>query len=169
MWHIFSDLFLWNYPRLSHNSKGYTWIKPFGFSSYCHLSDILWNDSRGVQSLNKYWQKYILQIVNVTVTTVVHSETTTKTAVKWPLFQDNLGKTSQDLNEATDKGVLRCRGNCWTMCKQSARHIRQITTPTPHHAIFTNRMLFLMPNQQCQSTEGAQRPVRIHTKSYEHN
>ena len=29
-----------------------------------------------------------------------------------------------------------------------------ITTPTPHHSIFTGRMLFLTPNQQCQSTEG---------------
>ena len=31
---------------------------------------------------------------------------------------------------------------------------RQITTPTPHHSIFTGRMLFLTPNQQCRSTEG---------------
>ena len=31
---------------------------------------------------------------------------------------------------------------------------RQITMPTPHHSIFTGRMLFLTPNQQCQSTEG---------------
>ena len=38
--------------------------------------------------------------------------------------------------------------------KQSAPCSRQITTPTPHHSIFTVRMLFLTPNQQCQSTEG---------------
>ena len=31
---------------------------------------------------------------------------------------------------------------------------RQITTPVPHHSVFTGRMLFLSPNQQCQSTEG---------------
>ena len=31
---------------------------------------------------------------------------------------------------------------------------RQITTPTPHHSIFTGRMPFLTPNQQCQRTEG---------------
>jgi len=30
---------------------------------------------------------------------------------------------------------------------------KQITTPAPHQSIFTGRMLFLMPNQQCQSTE----------------
>jgi len=40
------------------------------------------------------------------------------------------------------------------MCKQSAPHFRQITTPTLHHSIFTGRVLFLTPNQQCQSTEG---------------
>jgi len=32
----------------------------------------------------------------------------------------------------------------------------EITTPTPHHSIFTGQMLFLTPNQQCQSTEGSQ-------------
>jgi len=41
-----------------------------------------------------------------------------------------------------------------TICKKSAPHSRQITTPTPHHSIFTGWMLFLTPNQQCQSTEG---------------
>jgi len=30
---------------------------------------------------------------------------------------------------------------------------RQITTPAPHHLILYT-MLFLTPNQQCQSTEG---------------
>jgi len=37
-----------------------------------------------------------------------------------------------------------------TICKQSALRCRQITTPAPHHSIFTIRMLFLMPNQHCQ-------------------
>jgi len=45
-------------------------------------------------------------------------------------------------------------GISWTMCKQSAPRSGQATTPTPHHSIFTGRMLFLMPNQQCQSNEG---------------
>ena len=45
-------------------------------------------------------------------------------------------------------------GISWTICKQSAPRFRQTTTPTPHHSIFTGRMLFLAPNQQCQSTEG---------------
>ena len=41
-------------------------------------------------------------------------------------------------------------GISWTICKQSASRSREITTPTPHHSIFTGRTLFLMPNQQCQ-------------------
>jgi len=45
-------------------------------------------------------------------------------------------------------------GISWTICKQSAPRSRQITTPTRHHSIFTGWMLFLMPNQQSQSTEG---------------
>jgi len=51
-------------------------------------------------------------------------------------------------------------GISWTICKQSAPHSRQITMPTPHHLIFTGRMLFLTPNQQCQSTEGTEGTTR---------
>jgi len=45
-------------------------------------------------------------------------------------------------------------GISWTICKQSAPRSSQITTPTPHQSIFTGGMLFLLPNQQRQSTEG---------------
>ena len=45
-------------------------------------------------------------------------------------------------------------GISWTIRKQYASCSRQITTTTPHHSIFTGQMLFLTPNQQCQSTEG---------------
>jgi len=31
----------------------------------------------------------------------------------------------------------------------------EITIPTAHHSIFTGRMLFLLPNQQCQSTDSS--------------
>ena len=31
----------------------------------------------------------------------------------------------------------------------------QITTIVPHHSFFTGQMLFLTPNQQCQSIEGS--------------
>jgi len=67
---------------------------------------------------------------------------TTSTPILWPLFEDNLakpvpeGKTSLDLSEARDDGVLVCSGISWAICKQSAPRSRQITTPTPHHSIF---------------------------------
>jgi len=62
------------------------------------------------------------------------------------------GKTSLDLNEARDDGVLGSSGINWTVYKQSALRSRQITTSAPHHSIFTDWMLFLTPNQECQST-----------------
>jgi len=31
---------------------------------------------------------------------------------------------------------------------------RQITSATPQQSYFTGKMLFLTPNQQCESTEG---------------
>jgi len=63
-------------------------------------------------------------------------------------------KTSLDLNEARDDGVLGCSDISWTICKQSAPRSRQIYTPTPHHSIYTGGMLFPTPSQQCQSTKG---------------
>jgi len=63
-------------------------------------------------------------------------------------------KKSLNLNEARDEGVLESSGISWTVYKQSAPRSRQLTTSTPHHSVFIGRMLFLMPNQQCQSTEG---------------
>jgi len=66
------------------------------------------------------------------------------------------GQTSLDLNQARDHRVLGCSGISWTICKQSAPRCRQITTPTPHHSIFTGWMLFLTSYQQswriCQKT-----------------
>ena len=48
--------------------------------------------------------------------------------------------------------ILGYSGISWTICKQSAPCSRQIATPTPNHSIFTGWMLFLTPNQHCQST-----------------
>jgi len=51
----------------------------------------------------------------------------------------------------------------WTICKQSASHSRQTTTSTPHQSIFTDQVLFLMLNQQCQSTH-----THKHTHTHTH-
>jgi len=65
------------------------------------------------------------------------------------------GETSLDFNEERDDSILGCSGISWIIFKQSAPRSGQIITPvTPHHSLFACRMLFLMPNQQCQSTEG---------------
>ena len=45
-------------------------------------------------------------------------------------------------------------GISWTICKSFAPRFRQITTPVPHHSVFTGWMPFLPPNQQFQSIDG---------------
>ena len=50
-------------------------------------------------------------------------------------------------------GLRDNTGTNWTICKQSTPGSRQIATLTPHHSFFTDRVLFLTPNQQCQSAE----------------
>ena len=49
-------------------------------------------------------------------------------------------------------------GISWTICKQSAPRSRKITTTTPHHSIFTDQMLFLMPNQVSKHTHTHTQP-----------
>jgi len=45
-------------------------------------------------------------------------------------------------------------GISWTICKQSAPRCTQITTPTRHHSIFTDRVLFMTPDMQREIAEG---------------
>jgi len=60
------------------------------------------------------------------------------------------GKTNLDFTEARDS-----EWQCDQLGHmQSAPRSRQITTPAPHHSVFTGRMPFLPPNQQHLSTEG---------------
>jgi len=62
-------------------------------------------------------------------------------------------------------GVLGCSSIIWAICKQSVPRCREITTPRPRHSFFAGRMLFLTPNQQCQSTEGKLLSGILFTKS----
>jgi len=50
-------------------------------------------------------------------------------------------------------------------CK-SAPHPRQITIPASHHLVFTGQMLFLLPNQQRQRTEGRSNKKTLHTHTH---
>ena len=60
------------------------------------------------------------------------------------------GKTNLDFTEARDS---EWQWHQLAICK-SAPCSRQITTPAPHHSVFTGWMPYLPPNQQRQSTEG---------------
>jgi len=59
------------------------------------------------------------------------------------------GKTNPDFTEARDSEWQWHQLGHMQVCTP-----RQITTPTPHHSVFTGRMPFLPPNQQRQSIEG---------------
>ena len=48
------------------------------------------------------------------------------------MSQYQKGKTSLDLNEARDDGLLGCSGISWTICKQSEPRSRQ-----PHQHLIT--------------------------------
>ena len=68
------------------------------------------------------------------------------------------GKTSLDLNEARDDGVFGCSGISWTICKQSAPHCRQMTTPQ-----ITSSLNFYRPD----ALPGAQPTVSKHWRQLE--
>jgi len=73
------------------------------------------------------------------------------------------GKTSLDFTEARDSEWVSWVS--WVICK-SAPRCRQITTPAPHHSVFTGRMPFLPPNQQRQSTEGKSLSIQLKKFDY---
>ena len=63
--------------------------------------------------------------------------------------------------------TLSGSGISWAICKSAPRS-RQITRSVPHHSVFTGRMSFLPPNQQCQSTEGIVTEISALTKLTTH-
>ena len=72
------------------------------------------------------------------------------------------GKTSPDLNEM---GFWDGSGINWTIYKKICTTLQidnHINTPLLN--FFIGRMIFLMPNQQCQSTEGVDMTKDINTK-----
>ena len=72
-------------------------------------------------------KQYILHGLVVLSATLPHPFNGLFSMTIW-VSQYQKGKTSVDLNEAS--------GISWTICKQSAPHSRQITTPTPRHSTF---------------------------------
>jgi len=80
-------------------------------------------------------KQYILDGLVVLSATLPHPFNGLFSMTIW-VSQYQKGKTSVDLNEARDDRVLESSGISWTICKQSAPHSRQITTPTPRHSTF---------------------------------
>ena len=100
-----------------------------------------------------YWT--VIVTTDVCVSLAPHTHTHTHpfngplSRITW-VSRYQRGKTNLDFTEARDS---EWQWHQLGMCK-SAPHSRQITTPAPHHSVFTGRMPFLPPNQQRQSTEG---------------
>jgi len=59
--------------------------------------------------------------------------------------------------------IVSGSGISWAMCKSAPRS-RQITIPAPTTQFFTGRVPFLLPSQQCRSTEGRLFYVIYHEK-----
>jgi len=67
------------------------------------------------------------------------------------LFQiQAFSRISQARYEPWKQETVSGSGISWAICK-SGPCSRQITTPAPHHSVFTGQMPFLPPNQQRQS------------------
>jgi len=73
------------------------------------------------------------------------------------------GKTNLDFTEARDREWQWHQLGHMQVCTslQTDKH-----ASTPPLRVFTDRMLFLPPNQQCQSTEGTTATQNTHKKNY---
>jgi len=148
------------------------WIRPVG-SCHWHCSHcsefpaMPWQKKLFIGQLSRRSMRSTIGTALVTTTTL-HPFNSLFSRWAWVSWYQK-GKTRLDLNEAGDDGVLGYSGISWTICIQSAPRCRQITTPTTHHSIFTGRMLFLTPSQQCQSTEGIVNTDHTHTHTLPFN
>ena len=90
----------------------------------------------------------------------------------WQMPENNKHWFHGNFSMTTWKAWQRYSGFLWgrwwrescisrTICKQSPLGSKEITMLTPNYIIFTSRMLFLTPNQQCQSTEGNDRCLKM--------
>jgi len=89
-----------------------------------------------------------------------HDHTTT--TMLWPFFRDHPGEPVPEENFWS----LWCKGR---LTEADTPTIRLGATPSGltsahlhHPPFFTGRMPFLLPNQQCQSTEGTELTLRCH-------
>ena len=60
-------------------------------------------------------------------------------------------------------------GFAWQWHQLNLMHTICTSLQTDNQSIFTGRMLFLMPNQQCQSTEGNHKHIILNNNYYNKN
>ena len=83
-----------------------------------------------------------------------HTHTHTRLTVLFPGLPGWAGtRKVKPIRILLKQETVSSSGISWAICKSAPRS-RQITTPAPHHSVFTGRMPFLPPSQQRQSTEG---------------
>ena len=101
--------------------------------------------------------RYIAHIEHTHTHERTHTHTHTHTHLM-ALFCDYPGEPVPEMQNQSgfillEQETVSGSGISWAICK-STPCSRQITMPTLHHSVFTDRMPFLPPNQQRQSTEG---------------
>ena len=91
--------------------------------------------------------------IHIYINTHTHTHTHTRLTAFFPGLPRWAGtRKVQPIWILLKQETVSGSGISWNICKSAPRS-RQITTPAPHHSVFTGRMPFLPPNQQRQSTE----------------
>ena len=109
-----------------------------------------WNNKLKVSKVNRIFVQHLIQSLTHQYTYI---HTHTRLTALCPGLPGWAGTRKQKtiwilLKQETTSGS----GISWAIYKP-APCSRQITTPAPHHSVFTGQMPFLLPNQQRQSTE----------------
>ena len=83
-------------------------------------------------------------------------------------FQENLGRAVPEGLTILDFAEAEMIGWQWYQLNHMqiiCTLLQKIMMPAPHRSVFTGQMLFLLPKQQCQSTEGNTEGT-IHTQTH---
>ena len=92
--------------------------------------------------------------------TMIHTHTHTRLTALFPGLPRWAGtRKVKPISILLKQDTVSGSGISWAIC-MSAPHSRQITTPAPHHSVFTGQMPFLLPNQLRQSTEGTRQKAQ---------
>ena len=108
-------------------------------------------------TVNERWRCKSLHLMKKTHT---HTHTHHLTAL-FPGLPGSAGTRKVKPIWISKQETVSGSGISWAICKSAPRS-RQITTPAPHHSVFTGRMCFLPPNQQCQALKALRKKTRCY-------